>query len=83
LDDRQPFVASIDWCAVSVDGVQLVWRKSTASAVANCVEVANSGQTVFVRDSKHPFGPLLAFTADEWRAFIAGVHAHEFDLAPD
>jgi hypothetical protein len=34
-----------------------------------------------VRDSKNPGGPKLAFAADEWRAFTAGVKAGEFDLA--
>jgi hypothetical protein len=33
-----------------------------------------------VRDSKTPDGPKLAFTADEWLAFTAGVKAGEFDL---
>ena len=26
-----------------------------------------------VRDSKHPDGPVLLFSADEWRAFTEGV----------
>jgi hypothetical protein len=28
---------------------------------------------VAVRDSKGPDGPALAFTADEWHAFLTGV----------
>ncbi|MFF3003256.1 DUF397 domain-containing protein, partial [Kitasatospora sp. NPDC057940] len=31
-----------------------------------------------VRDSKDPDGPVLAFPADAWRAFIAAVHEGEF-----
>lgn len=69
---------------MSVDWASLTWRKSTVSNdIGNCVEVANTGQTIFVRHSKHPSGPRLAFTRDEWQAFVAGVHAHEFDLTSD
>jgi predicted secreted Zn-dependent protease len=57
------------------------WRKSTYSSNGgNCVEVAtNLPGIVAVRDSKDPDGPALAFTDDEWSAFIAGVRAGEFD----
>jgi hypothetical protein len=34
-----------------------------------------------VRDSKDPFGPVLAITADERSAFTAGRKASEFDGA--
>ncbi|WP_374212704.1 Scr1 family TA system antitoxin-like transcriptional regulator [Frankia sp. CiP3] len=32
-----------------------------------------------VRDSKHPDGPALHFTATEWAAFLAGAQDGEFD----
>lgn len=55
------------------------WVKSSYSASQDeCVEVAtlpNSGCAV--RDSKDPYGPVLRFTADEWRAFIRRVKAGE------
>jgi hypothetical protein len=35
---------------------------------------------VAVRDSKDREGPALVFTPDEWRAFLNGVRAAEFDL---
>jgi len=35
---------------------------------------------VLVRHSKNPEGGVLRFTADEWRAFEAGVRAGEFSL---
>jgi len=54
------------------------WTKATAcSADGNCAEVA-----ILLRDSKNPDGPVLSFTPDEWRAFVAGVRAGEFDLEP-
>ena len=41
----------------------------------------NSDHVITVRDAKHPDGPKLIFTPDEWHAFVAGVKDGEFDLA--
>jgi len=61
-------------------GLMAQFRKSSLSeAVGNCVEVAII-QTVLVRDSKDPEGPILRFTFDEWTAFVAGVRGGEFNL---
>jgi hypothetical protein len=38
---------------------------------------------VYVRDSKDPAGPALAFAAPGWSAFVAGVRAGEFDKLCD
>jgi len=62
-----------------------VWRKSTRSNNGgNCVEVATNLLTeygkIFVRDSKNPNGPVLAFTPAEWTAFTGGVRDGEFAL---
>jgi len=56
----------------------LTWVKSTYSTSqgSECVEVAplaDGGRAV--RDSKDPDGPVLRFTADEWRAFVRSVKA--------
>jgi Domain of unknown function (DUF397). len=57
------------------------WRKSTRSgANGNCVEVATLDSAVGVRDSKHPAGPVLVVTPDEWTTFLSGVRANDFDL---
>jgi hypothetical protein len=59
------------------------WRKSTFSGSngGGCVEVArNLPGVIAVRDSKDREGPALVFTPEEWRAFLDGVRAEEFDL---
>lgn len=59
----------------------LAWRKSSASGGGNCVEVAVDGDTVLLRDTKdQQVGAVLAFTEEEWQAFLAGVGADEFTL---
>lgn len=61
------------------------WRKSSFSngnGGNNCVEIYTSplDGAVLVRDSKNArIGAYLAFTRDEWVAFVQGVKAGEFD----
>ena len=57
----------------------LTWRRACDNSSGNCVEVASVSGGVLVRDSKHPDGPRLAFTATAWSAFLAGARAGEFD----
>ena len=61
-----------------------IWRKSSRSGGTggSCVEVAgNLPDVVAVRDSKDSQGVALIFARREWRAFLAGVMAVEFDLS--
>jgi hypothetical protein len=67
-----------------MDLTNAVWRKSSYSSGngGQCVEVAsNLPGVIVVRDSKNPDGPALSFTPLEWRAFLSGASAGEFDLA--
>jgi len=57
----------------------LSWKKSTASLMGDCVEVARAGETIFVRDSKNPLGPVLTFSGAEWEAFLIGVRDGQFN----
>ena len=59
-----------------------LFRKSSFSGASNpaCVEVGFETSAVLLRDSKDKGGPVLRFTVQEWKAFLAGVKAGEFDL---
>jgi hypothetical protein len=59
---------------------KLTWRTSGRCNNGDCVEVAMLEEEVVVRDSKDRHGLVLRFTAAEWRAFLAGVHAGEFEF---
>ncbi|MGA2826116.1 MAG: DUF397 domain-containing protein [Streptosporangiaceae bacterium] len=58
----------------------ITWVKSSWSGPTggNCVEMTSvGGGMVAVRNSRHPAGPALIFTATEWDAFIHGVTGDE------
>ena len=57
------------------------WVKSSLSfSNGNCVEVASlPGNTIGLRNSRDPEGPVLRFTPDEWDAFLGGARKGEFD----
>lgn len=64
----------------ATDFSRAVWRKSAKTqANGQCVEVARLGETIGVRDSKDPSGPMLCFTLSEFEAFLDGAHKGEFD----
>lgn len=60
---------------------ELRWRTSSFTDNGTCVEVADlpdGGR--LVRDTKlGDASPVLQYTAAEWRAFVAGIKAGEFD----
>ncbi|WP_026413526.1 DUF397 domain-containing protein [Actinomadura oligospora] len=53
----------------------LDWRKSTYSTPtgSDCVEVADAGSRVAVRDSKNPSGPKLIVHPADWHAFATAL----------
>jgi hypothetical protein len=55
----------------------LAWRKSSYSGSngGNCIEVAATPDTVALRDSKDPHGPVLVFGPRAWRRFADQVKA--------
>ncbi len=68
--------------ALGITGTDIAapWLKSSYSGPqGNCVEVAFlDGGEVAMRNSRHPGGPALVFTAAEWQAFLYGVRDGEF-----
>lgn len=59
------------------------WNKSSRCRTDTplCVEVCITEDAVLVRDSKlGDASPVLTFTHDEWRAFLAGANNAEFDV---
>ncbi|HEX5301908.1 MAG TPA: DUF397 domain-containing protein [Streptosporangiaceae bacterium] len=52
----------------------LIWRKSRASGGGGeCIEVAGSGFSVLVRDTRDKFGVILEFDQVQWRSFVSRV----------
>ncbi|WP_447039144.1 DUF397 domain-containing protein [Streptomyces sp. DSM 118878] len=64
-------------------GSSNTWVKSSYSTGNGaCVEVKSPVETgISVRDSKVVEGPVLAFPADSWNAFVSGVSRGSADLA--
>jgi predicted secreted Zn-dependent protease len=58
------------------------WVRSSECDAGSCVEVLVDDNLIFVRSSEAgQLGPAAQFfTVLEWRAFIAGVKAGEFDV---
>lgn len=60
-----------------------MWIKAQASnSSGNCVEMEELPTPeggVRVRDSKDPSGPVLSFTNAEFRAWLDGAKAGEYD----
>lgn len=59
------------------DLARVSWRKSTRSGAndSNCVEVAEVGGGLVVRDSKDPAGPALLFERAAWSSFVHGLRS--------
>jgi Domain of unknown function (DUF397) len=53
---------------------RIIWRKSSASAGAGeCVEVASSGSSVLMRDSRDRSGVMLEFTTAQWLGLLRRI----------
>jgi hypothetical protein len=56
-----------------------VFRKSSFSQTAACIEVAFDGDAVLIRNSRDLPSGTLQFTQIEWEAFVSGVSNGEFE----
>ena len=63
--------------SITVDLSVARWRKSSFSGGggSNCIEVAEAGHAIAVRDSQDALGPILFFREQAWRQFAARVKA--------
>lgn len=59
------------------------WRKSSFSGLGECVEVADLGAGIAVRNSKNPGAGTIVFGRAVMAAWIAGLKAGEFDSLLD
>ena len=60
----------------------LHWRRSIHCGNGACLEYADSGEGVYVRDAKDVEGPVLVFAPTEWDAFVRAAAAKEFAKLP-
>lgn len=83
--DHPRFRARHSWgdATVKIDAPthhELAWQKATASLPGgNCVELADAGDRIALRDSKFPGQGAFYFTRAEMAAFVDGVRRGEFD----
>jgi hypothetical protein len=54
------------------------FRKSTYSNQGNCVEVAVSGASILLRDSKNCSGPILTLGKSQFNGFLSALRAGRF-----
>lgn len=57
----------------------MIWRRSSTCESGTCIEVADDGSAVYLRNSQS--GLIIHATRAEWEAFRAGVIAGDFDDA--
>lgn len=58
---------------------ELTWRVAHPCHNGNCVRVAVQGDMIIVGNTRHPAGPVLTYSRDEWDAFVDGVRRGDFD----
>ncbi len=61
------------------DSGDLEWRISRTCESGACIMIARQGDSVVFGNSTQPNGPTYAYTATEWKEFIAGVKLGDFD----
>ena len=55
------------------------WRTALSCNGGACVQVAATKNGVLLGNTRQPSGPVLSYTPDEWRKFVAGIKKGDFD----
>jgi hypothetical protein len=55
------------------------WCTGKQCDTGACVEIAALGESVLIRSSADPAGPVVKLSREEWRAFVAGLKDGDFD----
>jgi hypothetical protein len=58
---------------------ELVWQCGRSCDGGMCVEIARLSDAIMMRDSMYPDGTILTVSRDEWRRFVVGIKAGDFD----
>ena len=62
-----------------MNGAEIRWKKSSSSfAGLGCVEIAQDGKEVLIRDSRVP-GTVVRVDRTSWGAFLEAAKRGEFD----
>jgi hypothetical protein len=57
------------------------WQTSSYSGEnGDCVQIKRTPNSVAARDSKDPDGPALAFSSDDFDAFLSAVKSGKFTV---
>jgi hypothetical protein len=73
---RESLRTGIYMSLMDADALDAGWRKASLSVNNGaCVEVASARAAVMVRDSVDPSGPVVAYPAATWQAFLAAAKA--------
>jgi hypothetical protein len=64
---------------LTADGKHPAWHRYWCES-NGCVEVAQVGAEIYIRNSNEPDGPMVKFSRDEWDVFVAGIRAGDLPL---
>jgi Domain of unknown function (DUF397) len=60
----------------------IAWHCGRSCESGACIEIASLDQSIAVRDSASPEGPVLTCTSQQWEVFVAAVKDGAFDGKP-
>ena len=58
---------------------EINWRRSTSCDGGTCLEVASLGDTIAIRDSSKPDGPIITYAFSRWCEFVQMIKDGAFD----